>query len=72
MAKQPQPDLVPIVRLTAVEWRCPFCGVGNAVPETVVCACGAVRDGNHAAAPAQPDTAAAAEKAVATPDDDKD
>ncbi len=63
-----------IEHLTAVEWRCPYCETGNAVPEVTVCACGAVREGNTATAPAQGSAAAAPEKTVTTrdkPDDDE-
>lgn len=63
MAKQH--DTRTIAHLTAVEWQCPYCHVGNGVPEVTVCACGAERRGNTAAAPAQ--AAAAPEKPVATP-----
>ena len=72
MAKQP--DTLTIEHLTAVEWQCPYCHVGNGVPEVTVCACGAVREGNTATAPAQGSAAAASEKTVTTrdkPDDDE-
>lgn len=38
----------PILKLTTVEWECPFCHVGNGIPEISVCACEAIRDGGSA------------------------
>ncbi len=59
---------LPILKLTAVEWECPHCHLGNAVPEVTECECGAVRVGNAAMTLGATPPATTTENTVTTTD----